>query len=257
MESAHREAPTLAGQQLLITGAAGGLGTALVIGALNRGAAVWATDRSQADLERLRERVGPGKDRLSLLAADLGRAEVAIGLCQDILARGVALSGLINNAAVLVAKPIPETTVEDFDLQVSVNLRSPYFLAREVIERNLEAGRRCNVVNIVSGAARTGGVFNSVAYAATKAGLLALTKGFARTYGPRGVRVNAVAPTAMSAPMAAALSPDEKAQFTEQVPLRRFSDPSEVAAAALWLLSEDPSVVTCATLDVSGGWTMI
>ena len=108
---------------------------------------------------------------------------------------------LVNNAAVLVEKPIEETSIDEFDVTMAVNLRAPFLLSRA-----FGAGMRQRgwgrIVNIASIAARTGGTSQVAAYAASKAGLVALTKNFARNYGPDGVTVNAVCPAGILTPMA-------------------------------------------------------
>jgi 3-oxoacyl-[acyl-carrier protein] reductase len=115
------------------------------------------------------------------------------------------------------------------------------------------------IVNISSVGARTGAVSQAAVYAATKAGLIALTKNFARNYGPFGVTVNAVAPGAIETPMVAGqaqVTPGFLDQITPQIPLRRFAQPSELAAVVAFLASDAASFVTGATVDVNGGWFM-
>ena len=165
---------------------------------------------------------------------------------------------LVNNAAILVEKPIEATTAEDFDLTVAVNLRAPFLLSR-----GFEAGMRRRgwgrIVNISSVGGRTGGVSQVAAYSSTKAGLIAMSKNFARTFGPDGVTVNAIAPGAIDTPMLRSqveVTPDLEERLIPQIPLRRFADPSELAAAVAFLASDEVSFITGATLDVNGGWFM-
>jgi len=119
---------------------------------------------------------------------------------------------LVNNAAVLIRKPIPEYTLADFDTMMAVNLRAPFLLSRAVIGE-MATRRWGRIINIASVGGRTGGLSLSAIYAATKGGLIALTKGFARDYGASGVNVNAIAPGGIEAPMAANQDTAEREKF--------------------------------------------
>ena len=165
---------------------------------------------------------------------------------------------LVNNAAILVEKPIEDMTIVEFDRTIAVNLRAPFLLSRAIGAGMKERGWG-RIINISSVGARTGAVSQAAAYAATKAGLIALTKNFARNYGPFGVTVNAVAPGAIETPMAAAqaeVTPGLRESVTPQIPLRRFAQPAELAAVVAFLASDAASFVTGATVDVNGGWFM-
>ncbi len=165
---------------------------------------------------------------------------------------------LVNNAAILIEKPIEAVTLDDFDRTIAVNLRAPFLLSRAFGQGMCERGWG-RIVNIASIAARTGAVSQAAVYAATKAGLVALTKNFARNYGPAGVTVNAVAPGAIDTPMTAGqgvVTPGFREAISAQLPLRRFGDAAELAAVVDFLASDGASFVTGATIDVNGGWFM-
>jgi 3-oxoacyl-[acyl-carrier protein] reductase len=165
---------------------------------------------------------------------------------------------LVNNAAILVEKPIEETSVEEFDRTMAINLRAPFLLSRAFGAGMRERGWG-RIVNIASIAARTGGTSQVAAYGASKAGLVALTKNFARNYGVDGVTVNVVCPAGIITPMAdsqEALNPGSRAANTVNFALRRIAEPSEVASVVAFLASDGAAYMTGATVDVNGGWFM-
>jgi 3-oxoacyl-[acyl-carrier protein] reductase len=175
-----------------------------------------------------------------------------------LIAEAGAVDILVNNAAVLVERSIDEHTVDDFDLTIAVNLRAPFLLSR-----GFGAGMRQRkwgrIINVASVAARTGGLTAAPAYAASKGGLVTLSKHFARNYGPDGVTVNAIAPGGIMTPMAdaqEAAHPGSREAFLQQFALRRHAEPAEVASVVAFLASDAAGYVTGATLDVNGGWFM-
>lgn len=162
---------------------------------------------------------------------------------------------VVNNAALLLHQPIAEVRLEDFDRQVAINLRAPFLICQAAAPVMAERGWG-RIVNVSSIGARTGGVSQSAVYNATKAALISLTKNFARNFGSAGVTANAVAPGAVDTYMTQHIIPEHRERFIAEIPLRRFSQPAEIATVVAFLVSEGASYVNGAVVDVNGGWLM-
>ena len=246
----------LEGRGVLVTGAAGGIGTAVARAFAECGARVVATDVSE---QAVRELVAglPG-DGHAGLAADLldpgshpelvRRSEEAVG----------PLAALAHLAAVLRRRhEVAAIDEADWDLQVDLNFKGTFFLDRAFAEHLRAAGRTGAIVNFSSQGWWTGGFGGSVVYNATKGGIVTLTRGLARTYGAAGIRVNAVAPGLVDTAMLSdGMTEEALARLVEQVPLGRMAEPDEVAPAVVFLASEHARYITGATLNISGGWLM-
>ena len=165
---------------------------------------------------------------------------------------------LVNNAAVLHEVPFESLTLEQFDETIAVNLRGPFLLTQGLIGQmgNRGWGR---IVNVASVAARTGAISHAAAYAASKAGLVALTKSLARHYGPQGITVNAVLPGGINTPMAQKQierDPDLLERVLSQIPVGRMGEGRDVGDVVAFLASDQAGFVNGVSIDVSGGWSM-
>lgn len=230
----------------LVTGSARGMGRAMC-------EVLAASGHRVVGLDRLAQDRGPFERTIE---ADLADAAVPGQVVADILATEGRLDILVHNAAVLVHRhPIADVTIEDFDLQVSINLRAIFFLSQAAAEAMRPNGWG-RIIGISSVGARTGGLSNSAIYAATKSDVISLMKNFGRNYGPFGITANTVAPGAIDGFMTEHLTADERETFVRDVPLGRFAAPVEVANVVGFLASDAASFVNGATIDVNGGWVM-
>ena len=162
---------------------------------------------------------------------------------------------LVNNAGICPRALILEVTEELFDRVLDINLKGAFFLsqAAAAVMQKRKYGR---IVNISSVGARTGGMVAASVYGASKAGLLALTKSFAREFAPFGIYVNAVAPGLMTTRLFTDLPQEKQQTLASQIPLGRIAEPEELARVVLFLASDDASYMTGSTVDVNGGWFM-
>lgn len=239
----------LDGRSVIVTGAARGIGraTALAVGAA--GARVLAVDLLADELDSLAAELGEGHHTQVFDLRDTG---AIADLCASAAATLGGLDGLAHVAGVILRRgDLDEVTEEDWDLQYQVNLKATFFLDREAARHMTSGG---SIVNFSSQGWWTGGYGGSVAYSATKGGVVSLTRGLARTLASRDIRVNAVAPGAVETPMVMdGLTDEARQDFMAQVPLARMGRPDELAHAVTFLLSDAASYITGATLNVSGG----
>jgi NAD(P)-dependent dehydrogenase (short-subunit alcohol dehydrogenase family) len=180
------------------------------------------------------------------------------GLLERIESELGQLDVLAHLAAVLRRRPtIDDVTEEDWDLQHDVNLKATFFLNRAFARRLREAGRPGRIVNFTSQGWWTGGFGGSVVYAASKGGIVSMSRGLARTLAPDGITVNTVSPGAAdTAMMREGMTDEVLAGFIRMIPVGRMARPSELAGIVLFLASDHASYITGATINVSGGQLM-
>lgn len=239
---------------VLVTGAGGGIGRATVQRFVEAGARAICIDRDRDGLDGTVAQVG---DRARAIVADLADVSALDALLERAESEFGPIHGLAQLAAVLRRRSVTEVTEEDWDVQFNVNAKATFFLARAFAERARLAGRPATIVNTASQSWSTGGFDGAVVYAATKGALVTMTRGLARTYGPSGVRVNAVAPGFVDTDMLRdGITEEALERLLDQVPLERLATPSEVADAIVFLSSPASSYVSGATLAVTGGQLM-
>jgi 3-oxoacyl-[acyl-carrier protein] reductase len=161
---------------------------------------------------------------------------------------------LINNAGITRDGRFEQMTLEQFDLVIDVNLRGVFHGAQAVLAPMLAQGKG-SIVN-TSSVVGLHGNFGQTNYAAAKAGVIGMTKTWARELGPKGIRVNAVAPGFISTPMTAAVPQKVAEKMVAGVPLQRLGRPEDIAAAYAFLASDDAAYITGTVLEVSGGMAM-
>jgi NAD(P)-dependent dehydrogenase (short-subunit alcohol dehydrogenase family) len=240
------------GARVLVTGAAGAIGSATARLLARAGARVAAADLGTPEAESVAAGLeGDGHGAIGVDLRDADAGERLVAEATRVLGR---VDALAHTAAVIVRRlDIEEVTADDWALQDEVNLRATFFVNRAVA-RAMDDGAGGRIVNLTSQAWWTGGLGGSVVYAGTKGGIVSLTRGLARTYAPRGILVNCVAPGQIDSPMLrAGLSAEALEELRAQIPMGRLGRPEEVAGAIAFLLSPYASYITGATISVSGG----
>lgn len=240
---------------VVVTGAAGGIGAAVCRALDEAGASILAVDLSSEAVDGAVAALGPGRHRG--LAIDLADIHGHPRIFQE-AARMGTMAALVHCAAVLVRRSsVDEVTEEDWDWQHTINLKATFFLNRAAQHAFVNQGTGGSIVNFTSQGWWTGGFGGSVVYAATKGGIVSLTRGLARSFAPSRVRVNAVSPGGVDTAMMRSGSTDEAlAGFVSMIPLGRLAEPDELAGAVLFLASEASAYITGAVINVSGGQLM-
>ncbi|MGR3513299.1 MAG: 3-oxoacyl-[acyl-carrier-protein] reductase [Paracoccaceae bacterium] len=242
----------LSGKSALVTGASGGIGADIARALHGAGAAVGLSGTRTEPLEALATELG---ERAHVLPCNLGDADAVEALPKQATEAMGAVDILVNNAGITRDNLFMRMSVEAWDEVLSVNLRSAMILSKGVIRSMMKArwGRIVNISSIV-GATGNPGQAN---YAASKAGLVGMSKSLAYEVANRGITVNAVAPGFITTAMTDKLTEDQKAGILAQVPAGRMGEPSEIAAAVVYLSSDEAGYVTGATLHINGGMAML
>jgi 3-oxoacyl-[acyl-carrier protein] reductase len=246
----------LAGRVVLVTGSSRGIGAEVAVKAGAQGATVavhYHRNPGAADetLRRVREAGGDG----ATFAADVADGAAAEGLVAQVIEELGQLDALVNNAGLTQVGPFLEIQPEEWDAVIRADLTAAFHTSRAALPGMVERGGG-TIVNVASRLGQVG-VAETAAYSAAKAGLIGLTRALAREFGPRGVRVNAVAPGVTITEMTTDLvDSDEGRRRLRDMALGRFGRADEVAEAVIFLLSDASSLFTGQTLNPNAGGYM-
>jgi len=229
----------LKGRVVLVTGAARGVGARIAARFAEHGAIVHAADIDERAALRM-----DVSDRASVGAA-IERIERESG----------GLDILVNNAGLLANGPFDSTSGEAWDRLVAVNLTGIYNCVQAAVPALRRRGRG-SIINIASVShEKGGGAFGNVWYGATKAGVVAMTRGLGRELGPHAIRVNAIAPAVVATDMVRSLlTPEARERIVARIPLGRLAEEDDIARLAVFLASEAASFITGETIAVDGGF---
>jgi glucose 1-dehydrogenase len=253
--------PALEGRTAVVTGATGGMGRAIVVGLADAGATVVATDLTDAHADDLLGLV-ESTDMVSFITGDVSKSGDMEAVVTQALSRSGRLDCAVNAAAIeFETVPLAECADDDFDTMMAVNVRGVFLSMKHELRAMLDTvdareGAGASIVNIAS----TNSFkpqHDQPAYTASKHAVLGLTRSAAMDYASHGIRVNAICPGAIDTPMLRNAM-ERRGRDVDDVAHRlslfgRFGEPSEVAAAALWLCSDASSFTTGHALAVDGG----
>ena len=242
----------LAGKGALVTGATGGIGWSVAEALHARGAKVAVSGTRAERLEELKAKLG---ERIEILPCDLRDRAAVAKLAEDAEKAVGQVDVLVNNAGITHDNLFMRMKDDEWDDVIAVNLTSVFVLTRGIL-RGMMRRRYGRIVNIAS----ISGVFGNPGqgnYAASKAGLVGMTKSLAREVAARGITANCIAPGFITTPMTEALTPKQIEMIAAAIPVAKFGKPEDIAAAVVFLASEEAGYITGETVHVNGGMVMI
>ena len=233
----------------IVTGAASGIGLACAQNLLAQSVRLAVIDIQKPALERA---FSAERDKVVQLAGDISQPEA----CQAAVAQAIERLGhvdaLLHFAAAWVGTGWDRSEPSEWDRVLAVNLKGTFFLAQAVARHMVERGKGV-IVLTGSDSAKVGGVAGGPAYAASKGGVIALTRSLARALGPKGVRVNAINPGVIDTPMTDAWPAAIKSDYVRRMPLGRLGQPKDIADVACFLASDQARFMTGDVVEVNGG----
>lgn len=242
----------LAGKRALVTGGASGIGRAAALALAREGASVAIADRADAGAV-VSEAIDSGGHAIDV-RTDVSQEAEVLALFDAVRAEFGALDILVNNAGILLDKPLLDTTLDEFDRVISVNLRGAFLVGREAL-RMMAGERSGRVINVASELAYLGRANCSV-YCASKGGILSMTRAWAREFAP-AILVNAVAPGPTDTPLLGpeSMTPEMRALEADN-PLQRIGTPEEIADVIVFLAGPGASFMTGQSVSPNGGAAM-
>ena len=245
---------TLAGKIALVTGASQGIGRAVALELAKAGATVALAARSTDKLEAVAAEIAAAGGTAKAYALDVASEESIKACAKAVLSELGTVYVLVNNAGITKDGLALRMKLSDFEDVLRTNLTGAFLLTQAVISSMMKA-RSGRVINITSVVGEVGAA-GQANYAASKAGMIGLTKSLAREFASRNITVNAIAPGFIETPMTHVLTDEQKAAILAQVPLGRYGADSDIAAAVNFLASDAAGYITGHTLDVNGGMYM-
>lgn len=241
----------LNGRKILVTGSTRGIGKAIASALVRYGAIVGIHGR-QIEIARKVASELPGGSAVPI-SCDLSNPDNAASLISGFIEQTGGIDGLVNNAGSGKAMPFRAVTLDNWRKTAGLNLESAVMTCREAYVAMRKAGKG-SIVNVASVSAHGPGKWMGADYAASKSGLVSLTKSLAFEAGRFGIRVNAVSPGMVNTDMTAVLTDDMKNALN--IPLNRLAEPSEIAEPVAWLLSDESSYITGEVIHINGGLLM-
>ena len=245
---------TFEGRVALVTGASQGIGRAVALALAQRGATVALAARNEAKLAEVATEIATAGGTASAFVLDLSSEDSIKECAKAVIARLGKVDILVNNAGITRDILSLRMKRKDWDDVLTTNLTGAFLMTQACMGSMLKTrwGRVINITSVVGETGQAG----QANYAASKAGLIGLTKSLARELASRTITVNAVAPGYIETAMTAVMNDEQRTAMTSQIPLRRAGTGRDIAAAVAFLASEEAGYITGHTLDVNGGMYM-
>ncbi|TVR98447.1 MAG: 3-oxoacyl-[acyl-carrier-protein] reductase [Rhodospirillales bacterium] len=242
----------LAGKAALVTGASGGIGSAIAVALAGQGASVVLSGTRTAELEALAGRIG-GQARV--VPADLSDPEGPAALVKAAEAASGRIDILVHNAGITQDGLVMRMSDADWQRVIDINLTAGFRLIRASLRSMMKAryGRIIGITSIVGVTGNPG----QVNYAASKAGMIGMIKSVAREVANRGITANCIAPGFIETDMVRALGENRQSELVAAIPVGRIGTPQDIAACAVYLASDEAAYVTGQTVHVNGGMAMV
>jgi 3-oxoacyl-[acyl-carrier protein] reductase len=243
---------SLSGKTALITGAAQGIGLATARVLAAQGAQVGLFDLNEAKVqESAAELIREGFNAIA------GPVDVAnLESVKSMLSSAASLFGyldiVVNNAGILTSTPVPDITEAEWDKIMAINLKGTFFVCQQALPY-LKDRPQPRIINMASIGGRMGGYESSMAYAASKGGVIALTYGLSRQYAPYKITVNCICPGPTETPMTQQWTAEQFAGLIKRIPLGKLAQPSQIGSAVAFLASDEAEFITGVALDINGG----
>lgn len=243
------------GKNVLITGASRGIGAQIAKTLASKGLKVWINYRSKPEIaDALCEEITKNGFKVAVIKFDATNEDDFIEAIKTIIDSDGELSYLVNNAGITNDKLAIRMKLEDFTSVINANLTSAFIGSKEAL-KVMSKKRFGSVVNIASIVGEMGNA-GQVNYSASKGGMIAMSKSFAKEGASRGIRFNCVTPGFIATDMTEVLSDEIKQGYINAIPLKRLGDPKDIANAVAFLLSDDAGYITGEVLKVNGGLYM-
>jgi len=238
----------------IVTGAGSGIGRSIALTFAREGAKVVVADLNEKGGSETADLVKKEKGEAIFVKVDVSQAKNIEQMVEDCLKEFGRVDILVNNAGIVKTSPLHETTEEDWDKILGVNLKSVFLSSKKVLPIMLSQGKG-KIINVASIAGLVG-FSNLGAYCASKGGIIALTREMALEYAPQKINVNCIAPGVIKTAMTKEMLADEttRKSLESSTPYPRLGEPEDIAQAAVYLASDESDFVNGEILVVDGGW---